>query len=267
MLFVGHLVDTKRQSQTVRSYISAIRNVLRDEGVILQEDNFLLNSLMRACRLCNDKVHTRLPIQKGMLSVLIKFIRVAFNERGQSYLATLYSTMLSTAYYGLFRVSELTKDKHNVLARNVQIAKNKKKLLFMLRSSKTHGEESPPQIIKISSSSHQQIGAKKAERQVNDQSLHFCPYQLLNDYRELRGPYLTVNEPFFVLQDHLPVTQNMIRTCLKLTIRQCNFNESLFSMHFLRSGRTHDLLKMGLSVETIKKIGCWRSNAVFRYLG
>ena len=44
------------------------------------------------------------------------------------------------------------------------------------------------------------------------------------------------------------------------------FKDELYSVHSVRMGRACDLLKLGLSVESIKKIGRWRSNAVFRYL-
>ena len=56
----------------------------------------------------------------------------------QDYLITLYRTILLTAYYGLFRVSEITLSPHVLKARDVHIATNKKKLKFVLRSSKTH---------------------------------------------------------------------------------------------------------------------------------
>ena len=40
VLFVGHLVSENKNSQTIRSYISAIKNVLADDGVILNENKF-----------------------------------------------------------------------------------------------------------------------------------------------------------------------------------------------------------------------------------
>ena len=54
-----------------------------------------------------------------------------------------------TAYYGLFRISELTKEVHAVKVVDVHISLNKCKLMFMLRSSKTHGLYAKPQIIII----------------------------------------------------------------------------------------------------------------------
>ena len=64
--------------------------------------------------------------------------------------------MLSTTYYGLFRISEIaqTKGGHAALAKDVQIASNKNKFLIVLRSSKTHMRGSMPQFIKISSNGY-----------------------------------------------------------------------------------------------------------------
>ena len=36
--------------------------------------------------------------------------------------------------------------------------------------------------------------------------------------------------------------------------------------HGLRAGRAVDLLRMGVSFETIKKLGHWKSNIVYEYL-
>ena len=43
-------------------------------------------------------------------------------------------------------------------------------------------------------------------------------------------------------------------------------HSELYLFHGFQSGRASDLLKLGVSVETIKKLGRWHSNAVFRYL-
>ena len=60
--------------------------------------------------------------------------------------------MISTAYFGLFRISKIAKTPsgHAALVNDVQIASNKNKFLFILRSSKTHGVGSKLQIVKIS---------------------------------------------------------------------------------------------------------------------
>ena len=150
VLFVGHLIQENKNSQTIRSYVSAIKKVLRNDGVTLDEDTYLINALTRACKLHNDRVLTRFPIQKGLLRVLLHKTESFFEGKHQSYLATLYTSMFATAYYGLFRVGEITESEHNISVTDVHIGQNKDKLLFVLRSSKTHGRNNLPQKIKIS---------------------------------------------------------------------------------------------------------------------
>ena len=47
-------------------------------------------------------------------------------------------------------------------------------------------------------------------------------------------------------------------------LRLCGVDKSLNSFHSLQSSRACDLMHMGLSVETIKQIGHWRSNTVYK---
>ena len=63
-LFAAYLVDQQKQSQTVRSYVSAIKGILRADGVEINENKFLLSAITRACKLNNDSVSVRLPIRK-----------------------------------------------------------------------------------------------------------------------------------------------------------------------------------------------------------
>ena len=58
----------------------------------------------------------------------------------QPYLEKLYQALFAAAYYGLLRISEVTKGPHCVLARNVHLAQNKHKMLFLLETSK-HTQE------------------------------------------------------------------------------------------------------------------------------
>ena len=131
MLFIGYLIENKKQSQMVKSYISAIRGVLAEIKVTLNEDQFLLNALTRACKFKNDVANMRLPIRKGMLQVLIHHTFQHFVMK-QPYLVHLYTTLFSTSYYGLFRVGELTSGTHPVKVADIHIARNKKKMLSSL---------------------------------------------------------------------------------------------------------------------------------------
>ena len=176
-LFVGFLVQNKRKSSTIRSYISAIKAVLKDLKINLNEDRFQLTSLTSTCKLLNDKVHTRLPINKGLLWLIIKEVR---NSSGQQpYLSILFSAIFSTMYFGLFRIGEMTTGTHPVRACDVHIGNNKNKMLFVLRTSKTHGTENKPQTVKICS--------KKSDILGNTEGIKFLSFSVTQGLYQSSG--------------------------------------------------------------------------------
>ena len=93
-----------------------------------------------------------------------------------------------------------------------------------------------------------------------------CPFTLLHSYIDVRGGYSNDKEPFFVFRDNRPVSAVQARKVLKMCLKGCGFDTKVYNTHGFRSGRSIDLYKLGLSVETIKKLGRWSSNAVFKYL-
>ena len=142
-LFGAYLVEGGVQSSTLKSYFSAIKHVLKQDGYDWNDNKFLLNSLVRKCKLKNDKVKVRLPIHKGLLELLMFEIhRYYHQEKVQPYLEILYKTMFILSYYGMLRVSEVTLSPHTIKACNVHIGNNKDEIMLVLYTSKTHGEES-----------------------------------------------------------------------------------------------------------------------------
>ena len=254
-LFIAYLINDGKQSQTVRCYVSSIRAVLQEDGVKLNQDEFILSALTRACKIKNDVIKTRLPIRKNLLKQILYKTREFYLNSGQIYLMKLYTALFASAYYGLFRVGEITSGSHPMKVSDVQVGFNKKKLKFTLRMSKTHGKYSHPQIIKITSStphSHKEI------RNQND----FCPYEIIRSYCRARPGFETKQEPFFIFSNNSSVTPGHMRNTLCTILKECGKDPALFGVHSFRIGRSQDLLKLGVSVETIKKIGRWKSNTV-----
>ena len=66
-LFVGYLIENGKQSLTVRSYVSAVKNVLMDDGFDIKEDRFLISSLTKACRITNDESKNQASNTKGIV--------------------------------------------------------------------------------------------------------------------------------------------------------------------------------------------------------
>ena len=186
-LFIAYLIETKKKSSTIKSYVSAIKAVLLDIKVKLNEDRVLLAALMKACKIKNNQIKAKLPINHGFLNILLSSLDTVFLNNAQPYLKVLYRAVLSTMYFGLFRIGEVTQSSHVIKARDVHIGLNKKKLMLVLHSSKTHGRGSKPQIIKISSI---QKEGRKADK--------FCPFKLLQDYVHIRKSFKSENEQFFI---------------------------------------------------------------------
>ena len=200
-------------------------------------------------------------IYKELLGLILKEINKWAEEQFQEYLGRLYKAMFAAAYYGLLRVGEPTLSPHGITVNNVHVGTNKKKLLFILKSSKTHNKGDKPQCIKIASAP---IPSQKSGN--NWDKTWFWPFKLLNDYIAIQPPATNCEEMFFVFSDNSPVQSFQLRAILRQMISRLNLEPKLYNVHSFRSGWCHDLMKYGVSVETIKKLGRWKSNAVFTYL-
>ena len=168
----------------------------------------------------------------------------------------MYRCIFVLAYYGLMRVSELSKGAHPVRAKDVHAADDKEKILIILFSSKTHGLYSRPQRIKIWAD----------EQQDSSKQSSFSPFQIAREFSRARGGYIKDDEPFFIFSDRSPVEPKHVRWTLKKLLRRLKLNDKLYNTHSFRIGRATDLEKSGLSVDEIKLLGRWRSNAVFKYI-
>ena len=135
-LFGAYLVDGGVQSSTLKSYFSAIKHILKMDGYCWNENKVLLSSSVKGCRLENDTVKIRLPIQKSLLEMLLFEIERFYGDNNQQpYLELLYKTMFLMGYYGMLRVGELTFSPHTLKARNVHIGNNKDKIMIVLYTS------------------------------------------------------------------------------------------------------------------------------------
>ena len=120
-LFIGYLVSQNRKSSTIKSYISAIKAVLKYEKIILNEDKVMLAVLVKACKLQNDYLRPHLPVRKGLLYLMISSIGKFYGNNSQPYLETMYKAIFSTLYFVMFRIGELTQSQHIVKAKDVHI--------------------------------------------------------------------------------------------------------------------------------------------------
>ena len=127
-LFCGYLIEDGVQSQTIKSYVSAIKAVLIDDRYDWCDDKILLTLLTRACKLQNDKVTCRFPISRKLLGLILFELKRILAY--QFYQQILFRALFCLAYYGLMRVGELAEGTHLVKAANIHIGTNKNKILY-----------------------------------------------------------------------------------------------------------------------------------------
>ena len=199
-----------------------------------------------------------------MLTLLLKQIEIKYGGT-QPYLFYMYQALFTAVYYRLFRVSKLTSGLHPVLARDVHIADNKNKLMFILRHSKTHTLGDKPQIIKITS---------EPKMTSNNQILHskftsynqICPFKILSNYLGVRRGFRSFDEPFFVFRDKAPVTPHNFRSLLKESVIKLGLETKFYGSHSFRASRAVDLWKLQVPISIISKLGRWNSKCVYEYL-
>ena len=265
------ICEQELQSSTIKTYISAIKDVLKTDGYQWNGDAVLLNVLTKSCKLKNDRLKTRLPIRKGLLEIVLCEVRRKFCN--QIYLEAVYVTVILLAYYCMLRVGEICESHHSVKAINVHEGRTGSKMLLVLYSSKTHGKESPPQRITVTSTSELKVTEGKLTSITNKSTdknskshQHFCPVLWLKHYIALRQKIRNVDEQLFVFKDGTPLQPNHLRKLLRKILFNRDLDPTLYDTHSFRIGRANYLFKMNTPIDTIKNLGRWRSNAVYNYL-
>ena len=225
ILFCAYLIDKGMKSTTIKSHISAIKNVVQLDNYEWDDNQMLLTTLTRACKNINDAVFIRCPIRCNLLEIIL--FEVDRVLPGQFYLITMYRAFFALTYYGLFRVGELAKGDHPAKAKDVHIATNKKKILIVLHSSKMHAKDSLPQKIRISADG--QITKKKI-------GTWFCPFDLAVNFIRIRGDYRSLQEQFFIFRDQSPLTAVQVHRVFKKILSNLNMDTQHFDLNSMRVG-------------------------------
>ena len=70
-LYMAHLIEKGRPSGSIKSYVSAIKKLLVMNNYKWNDDEVLVHSLTRTCRLINDLATTQLPIHCSLLEMIL----------------------------------------------------------------------------------------------------------------------------------------------------------------------------------------------------
>lgn len=254
-VYVAYRVERGDTSSTIQSYLSGIKFMLGQDGIEINTRTARLRALIKACKYKNDRVVHRMPISEHLLVKLVRQIDLIFSS--QPYLAKLYRCMLVMGFYGMLRVGEMSTGEHPILARDVHFNHRLKKVQVILRTSKTHGLGDQPQYVKFSSNDSRVFLYNKK----------FCPYTVVWEFLNIRGPRLADTDPFFVFGDNTPVKPYQMQAVLKRALSKFHLDPTDFGVHSLRIGYATTLDHRHVQLDVIRRKGRWkRTNIVYRYI-
>ena len=248
---------------TVNGEISAIRTWQELLGVNQQERPKVFKRLVIGIkRISGVKTDNRLPFTYEIMCKLMKAI-----SKGD-YQDIVMSAAFSFAYFGLLRISEWTApimsrppngwDNLVIRLNNVTFHPSFREteyLIFTLPGSKTDQFRQGFRITMICTK--KDLCATCAIRRM-------LVHRFRSVSRILRR--LSSNRSLFMLNKNQVLSEGKVRKYLREVCIRINLNSTRYLPQSFRIGGATNLLENGVSVDEIKLIGRWKSNAVERYL-
>ena len=230
---------------SVTQYLNIIRIIHQEFGYDNPvKDNWQLSSLLRGIKRGKGvTVNPKAPLMPKHLSQIRDMLRLDRLADLQFWAATL------CAFFGLLRIGNLTPP-HSVTRQDLSVTK--KGIILYIRRSKTiqFGERTHSVVLPYLPGSH------------------LCPVSTLLRFlgRTTSCPF---DAPLFSIMDTagrmVPLSAGAFRQRLQRVTSSCPLIPQC-SMHSLRKGGATWLLSCNVPLATVRIIGDWSSDAVFRYL-
>ncbi len=249
MLFVVHMVEECKSPATIRSHLTGIRYLMRLEGIELQSNNFLYNVILKVCnklRAESGMIYVRIPLTECLTKKLVAAIQ---RFPMSSYDKLLYSAVICTAYYGLFRIGEVIDSQHAMRLENMQINPRTLGVKIKVTSSKTMRPGDLPWTVKIN----------------KDDSPLIPVNEILHSFWQVR-PSTSAHSQFFVKYNRKPLSQPEFRKRLSTALKLVGLPDDKYNTHSFRIGRATDLFRRSYPLEQIKRLGRWKSDSIWKYI-
>lgn len=231
---------------TVNTYIAGISFYVKCSGHLHEDflSNFLVKKLLAGMRRQRKSRDLRAPITSDILS---KILRALPSVCSSTYESQMFSAAFLLAFFGFFRVGELTVTKAIMVQRvvslqDIQIGKT---LEVKLRYSKTDQDGSGCTVC---------IPRTKGQH---------CPVQSLEQYIAIRhcNP-----GPLFCHFDHSALSRYQFAAVLRKALVFIGLDVGKYKTHSFRIGAATEAARNGLSETEIKILGRWSSDVVKRYI-
>ena len=242
--FISFLNLKGYAATSILSYTSAIGFIHKILDLPDPTHNFLVQKVLAGINKKFGRYDSRLPITMIILHRLCESLPKTNNIR---YHRVLLKAMYLLAFYGLFRIGEITIQCDGSISLEAKdIVLGKDSLTIFITNYK-HNTSQQPFKIQLNS-------------QVNPE---FCPVQAMKEYMSLRG---FKQGPLFCFPDFKPIPRAFFVSRLKHSLNFCGLDPKYYQSHSFRIGSASFLSSNGFSDKKIQKLGRWKTMAFVTYI-
>ena len=243
-MFISYLNLLRFSSSTITTYITAISYVHKFGDYKDPTSHFAVQKTLSAVNRLTGKLDSRLPITLFILSSLMNAI---FHSITNKYHKVLLRAMFTCAFFGLFRVGEITSDGKNIVCLDISqcLVFDDKMILKIIHFK--HNVSQRPVLITIKKQSDPSV----------------CPVTAMKQYLIMRG---TKEGPLFCFLNGKAVTRKFFSQKLNYCLVFCGFDTKVYKCHSFRIGGASYFCSLGYSDSQLRALGRWNSNAFLLYI-
>lgn len=254
--YASFLADEGLAPQTIKSYLSALRNMQLSLGLPDPREHSALPMLRRVqagisrCRLKKGATtNVRLPITSHML----RKIKQSLLSSSDPNRLVLWA-IACTAFFGFFRLGELLPASRAAYSPATSLS-------WGDISVDSH---SAPRMVQLhlKQSKYDQAG-NGADVVVGVTGADLCPVTAILQYIEARG---SIPGPFFLDCTKTPVLKPRFITAIRDTLSAMGYQHLNYAGHSFRIGAATSAAVAGLEDSTIQTLGRWHSAAFLQYI-
>lgn len=243
--FIAFLSLKNLSFNTAKSYISAISYKCKIMNMCDNTQQFIVKKCLEGMRRTKSRADSRLPITESiLLNIVSRLPGLAMNM----YESKLFKAAFVIAFWGLFRVGEITLTKSKPINQIIAYQDVKfegDSVVILVRFSKSDQTGKGDKVI-----------LKKTKGLI-------CPVASLQEYLEKRP---NIPGPLFCHFNGNPISRFQFSAMLNKCLTKAGLNLQRFTSHSFRIGGASFLARNGHSTEEIMNRGRWRSSSYKSYI-
>ncbi|XP_052064929.1 uncharacterized protein LOC127704767 [Mytilus californianus] len=243
ILLIAHLKNKDLASSSMSTYISAIGFTHKINNWPDPTDSFIIDKVLKSVHKGRNQ-DMRLPITSTILNQLIDALKQTISNR---YDQILFKAMFTLAYHALLRIGEMTvnnKNYNHVISLSQTVVLHEKLSISFMDFKHSNGKQF-----------HLEIAKNKNN--------NICAVTALTSYLTLRT---NTTGPLFLNSSGEAVSRQLFQHALNGALNFCGLSRAYYKPHSFRIGFATDASAKGLSTETIRNLGRWKSDAFKLYI-